>query len=136
MVEIAGPLVVLLVGLLFLTLAWGNRNHERQRRSRGVVLEGLVVDSEWDMNSTGAVFQAPVVEYVDQAGETRRFTQRSGTTFKPDVGAHVGVWVDPATGEGPVLHEDRVTSRVFLLFGGVGAVATVVALALLWSALG
>ena len=53
--------VSLLAGLMFLALAWGNRNYERHRRSRGVVLEGLVVDSEWDMNSTGAVFQAPVV---------------------------------------------------------------------------
>jgi len=135
MVEIAGPAVLLLVGLLFLVLAWGNRSYERHRRSRGVVLEGLVVDSEWDMNSTGAVFQAPVVEYVDRSGETRRFTHRSGTTFKPDVGAHVGVWLDPATGEGPVLHEDRVTSWVFRLFGGLGAAATVLAVVLLWSAL-
>ena len=135
MVEIAGPVVLLLVGLLFLTLAWGNRNYERHRRSRGIVLEGVVVDSEWDMNSTGAVFQAPVVQYVDQAGATQRFTQRSGTTFKPAVGARVGVWLDPATGEGPVLHEDRVTAWVFRLFGGLGAAATVLAVVLLWSAL-
>lgn len=48
-----------------------------------MVLEGLVVDSGWDMSSTGAVFQAPLVQYVDQAGATRRFTTRSGTTCKP-----------------------------------------------------
>ena len=136
MVEIAGPVVLLLVGLMFLALAWGNRRYERHRRSRGTVLDGLVVGSEWDMNSTGAVFQAPVVEYVDRAGVTRRFTQRSGTTFRPDVGAHVGVWVDPETGEGPVLHEDRVTSWVFRLFGGLGAAAVVLAVVLLRSALG
>lgn len=135
MVEIAGPVVLLLVGLMFLALWWGNRNHERHRRSRGVVLEGRIVDSEWDMNSVGAVFQAPVVEYVDQAGARRRFTHRSGTTFKPDVGARVGVWLDPATGAGPTLHEDRVMSWVFRLFGALGAAATVLAVVLLWSAL-
>lgn len=135
MVEIGGPVVLLLVGLMFLALAWGNRNYERHRRSRGVVLEGRIVDSEWDMNSTGAVFQAPVVEYVDQAGATRRFTHRSGTTFKPAVGARVGVWLDPATGEGPVLHDDRVNAWVFRLFGGLGAAATVLAVVLLRYAL-
>lgn len=135
MVEIGGPVVLLLVGLMFLVLAWGNRNYERHRRSRGVVLEGRIVDSEWDMNSTGAVFQAPVVEYVDQAGATRRFTHRSGTTFKPAVGARVGVWLDPATGEGPVLHDDRVNAWVFRLFGGLGAAATVLAVGMLWYAL-
>jgi hypothetical protein len=135
MVEIAGPLVVLLVGLLFLALAWGNRNHERQRRSRGVVLEGLVVDSEWDMNSTGAVFQAPVVEYVEPDGSHRRFVHRSGTSFEPSVGANVGVWYDPSTGEGPVLHEDRPMQFIMVLFGVLGATVSAGALVMLVRAL-
>lgn len=135
MVEIVGPVILLLVGLMFAVISWGNRNYEEQRHRRGTVLGGRIVGSEWDMNSSGAVFQAPVIEYVDQAGETVRFTHRSGTTFAPAVGKHVDVWLDPATGEGPRLHEDRVTSWVFRLFGLVGAGAIVLALALLWSAL-
>jgi hypothetical protein len=127
----AAALIPLLVGLLFLALAVGNHRYERHRRTRGVVVEGRIIDSEWDMNSTGAIFQAPVVEYVDRDGSLRRFTQRSGTTFKPAVGARVPVWFDPATGEGPVLHQDGPTAMFKWLFGGVGLLVTVVSVVLL-----
>lgn len=125
MVEIAVPAVALVVGLLLVTMAWGNRTYERQRRARGVVLVGRVVDAERDMNSQGAEFWAPVVEYVDPAGATQRFTHRSGSTLRPTAGTPVSVWIDPSTGEGPRLHEDRSAGLVFGLFGVVGIVLTV-----------
>jgi hypothetical protein len=133
--DAVGPTIALLAGLMFLTIALGNRNYERHRRSRGVVVPGRIVDSEWDMNSTGAVFQAPVVEYVGPDGSPVRFVHRSGTSFKPSVGANVGVWYDPSTGEGPVLHEDRPMQFIMVLFGVLGATVSAGALVMLVRAL-
>lgn len=135
MVDLVFPIMLLVVGLMFAVMSFGSRTHEQERRSRGVVLEGLIVGSEWHRVGTGPAFQAPVVEYVDQAGETRRFLHRSGTSFAPAIGAHVGVWLDPATGEGPLLHEDRVGSWLTRFFGIAGVGAVGLALFLLWSVL-
>ena len=73
----------LLAGLAFLTLAYGNLNYERDRRSRGVVVDGVVVGSEWQVNSVEAIYQSPEVEFVDREGTKRRFQQPSGTTARP-----------------------------------------------------
>lgn len=94
--QILAALGTLLAGIAFLVLAYGNLNYERHRRSRGVVTQGVIVDSAWRMNSVEAIYQAPEVEFVDQQGATRRFQQPSGTSFRPDVGSQVAVWYDPA----------------------------------------
>ena len=130
--QILMALTVLLVGLVFLGVVAGNLNYERDRRRRGVVTEGVIVDSAWDINSVEAIYQAPVVEYVDQQGVTQRFQQRSGTTFKPPVGSRVEVWYDPAApGEGPQIHEDKPMGVIRVVFAGAGLAAVAVGVLLL-----
>ena len=134
--EILAASTAVLIGLGFLVVAYGNLSYERHRRSRGVVTQGVIVDSSWRMNSVEAIYQAPEVEFVDQQGNTRRFQQPSGTSFRPDVGSQVEVWYDPAhPDEGPVIHRDKVTSMFPVLFGLVGLGATVVGTVLLVGAL-
>ena len=121
--EILGAATTILAGLAFLLFVYGNLSYERQRRSRGVVVQGRIVGAEWDMNTASAVYQAPVVEFVDREGRTRRFQQRSGTTFRPDVGSTVEVWYDPERPDDkPVLHEDRPTKLFPVIFGLLGVV--------------
>lgn len=130
--EILAATGTLVVGLAFLLLAWGNLNYERHRRSRGVVTEGRVVGSEWQVNSVSAIYQAPEVEFVDHEGVTRKFRQPSGTTVKPDVGSTVEVWYDPTRPDDPpVLHRDTATRMFPVVFGGAGLVATAVGIVLL-----
>ena len=134
--EILAASTALLAGLAFLVVAYGNLSYERHRRSRGVVTQGVIVDSAWRMNSVEATYQAPEVEFVDQQGTTRRFQQPSGTTFRPDVGSQVQVWYDPADpDEAPVIHQDKATSMFPVIFGLVGLGATVVGAVLLVGAL-
>ena len=135
--EILAAVTTLVAGLFFLALAYGNLSYERHRRSRGVVTQGVVVDSAWRMNTVTATYQAPEVEFVDQHGTTRRFQQPSGTTFRPEVGSQVEVWYDPADpDESPVLHEDRPTKLFPAIFGLVGVGALVIGSVLLVGALG
>jgi hypothetical protein len=135
-VEILAALGTLVAGLAFLVLAYGNLNYERHRRSRGVVTQGVIVDSAWRMNSVEAIYQAPEVEFVDQQGTTRRFQQPSGTSFRPELGSQVAVWYDPADPfADPVLHEDTATRMFPVVFGLVGLVAVVVGAVLLVGAL-
>jgi hypothetical protein len=135
--EILAAAATLVVGLVLVLLAWGNVRYEQHRRSTGVVTEGRIVGSDWQVNSVAAVYQAPEVEFVDQQGRTRRFRQPSGTTFKPDVGGTVQVRYDPADPEGtPVIDQDTATRIFPLVFGAAGAVAVVVGIVLLLGALG
>jgi hypothetical protein len=135
-VETLAALGTLAAGLVFLVLAYGNLNYERHRRSRGVVTQGVIVDSAWRINSVEAIYQAPEVEFVDQQGTTRRFEQPTGTSFRPAVGSQVAVWYDPAKpDEPPVLHEDTPTKMFPVIFGLVGLAATVVGVVLLVGAL-
>jgi hypothetical protein len=130
--EILAAAGTLVAGLAFLVLAYGNLNYERHRRTRGVVTQGVIVDSAWRMNSVEAIYQAPEVEFVDQQGTTRRFQQPSGTSFRPDVGSQVAVWYDPSDpDEPPVLHEDKPTKMFPVIFGLVGLAATVIGAVLL-----
>lgn len=134
--EILAAVGTLVAGLAFLVLAYGNLSYERHRRSRGVVTQGVIIDSAWRMNSVEATYQAPEVEFVDQQGTTRRFQQPSGTTFRPEIGSQVQVWYDPADPDGaPVIHEDRATKMFPVIFGLVGLGTTVVGLVLLVGAL-
>jgi hypothetical protein len=134
--EILAAAVTLVAGLAFLVLAYGNLSYERHRRSRGVVTQGVIVDSAWRMNSVEAMYQAPEVELVDQQGTTRRFQQPSGTTFRPEIGSQVAVWYDPADpGADPVVHEDKATGMFPVIFGLVGLGAIVTGLVLLVGAL-
>ena len=134
--EILAASTALLTGLAFLVVAYGNLSYERHRRSRGVVTQGVIVDSAWRMNSVEATYQAPEVEFVDQQGTTRRFEQPSGTSFRPDVGSQVQVWYDPTDpDEAPVIHQDKATSMLPVIFGLVGLGATVVGAVLLVGAL-
>ena len=134
--EILAASTAVLIGLGFLVVAYGNLSYERHRRSRGVVTQGVIVDSSWRMNSVEAIYQAPEVEFVDQQGNTRRFQQPSGTSFRPDIGSQVEVWYDPAhPDEGPVIHRDEVTSMFPVVFGLVGLGATGVGTVLLVGAL-
>ena len=117
----------LVAGLAFLTLAYGNLNYERDRRSRGVVVDGVVVGSEWQVNTVEAIYQSPEVEFVDREGTKRRFQQPSGTTARPKVGTPVQVWYDPERpDQPPVIHEDTVTRMIPWVFGLLGLGATVV----------
>ena len=135
--EILAAAATLLVGLVLLLVAWGNVRYERHRRSHGILTEGRIVGSEWQVNSVAAVYQAPEVEFVDQQGRTRRFRQPTGTTFKPDVGGTVQVRYDPSDPEGtPVIDRDTATRILPVVFGGAGAVAVVVGIVLLLGALG
>ena len=134
--EILAALGTLAAGLAFLVLAYGNLSYERHRRSRGVVTQGMIVDSAWRMNSVEAIYQAPEVEFVDQQGTTRRFQQPSGTSFRPEIGSQVAVWYDPADPDAdPVLHEDTATKMFPVIFGLVGLVAMAVGAVLLVGAL-
>jgi hypothetical protein len=135
--EILAAAATLVVGLVLLFLAWGNVRYEQHRRSTGVVTEGRIVGSDWQVNSVAAIYQAPEVEFVDRQGRTRRFRQPSGTTFKPDVGGTVQVRYDPDDPEGtPVIDQDTATRIFPVVFGGAGAVAVVVGIVLLLGALG
>ena len=71
------------------------------------------------MNTAGAIYQGPVVEFVDHEGRTRHFQQRSGTSFStPQVGRPVQVWYDPQNpDERPVLHQDTVSKAFPIIFG-------------------
>ena len=135
--EILAATGTLIVGLVLLLLAWGNVRYEQHRRSHGVLTEGRIVGSEWQVNSVAATYQAPEVEFVDHEGRTRRFRQPSGTTFKPDVGGTVQVRYDPDDPAGtPVIDQDTATRIFPVVFGGAGLVAAVVGVVLLLGALG
>ncbi|MFP5253006.1 MAG: DUF3592 domain-containing protein [Actinomycetes bacterium] len=117
--EILAAVACLLGGLFFAFLVYGNLNYERHRARRGAVVTGRIVDARWDMNTAGAIYQGPVVEFVDHQGRTRRFEQRSGTSFSaPQVGLPVQVWYDPDNpDERPVLHQDGVSKAFPVIFG-------------------
>jgi hypothetical protein len=135
--EILAATATLLVGLVLMFLAWGNVRYEQHRRSHGVLTEGRIVGSDWQVNSVAAVYQAPEVEFVDREGRTRRFRQPSGTTFKPDVGGTVQVRYDPDDPDGSAAIDQDTATRIFpVVFGGAGLIATVVGVVLLLGALG
>lgn len=116
--ETLAAVACLLGGLLCGVLAVGNVRYERHRRATGAVVPGRIVDARWQQNTAGAMYQGPVVEFVDREGRTRQFQQRSGTTFTPQVGAPVQVWYDPQhPDERPVLHEDAATKAIPVIFG-------------------
>lgn len=130
--EILAASGTLLAGLVFLLLTYGNVNYERHRRSRGVVVQGTIVSSDWQINSVEAIYQSPDVEFVDLEGNKRRFNQRSGTSFKPEIGGTVPVWYDPEDPDDrPVIHEDTATRMFPWIFGIVGVLTTTVGLVLL-----
>lgn len=119
--EILAAVACLLGGLFFAFLVYGNLNYERHRARSGTVVPGRIVDAEWNMNTAGAIYQGPVVEFVDHEGRTRHFQQRSGTSFStPQVGRPVQVWYDPQNpDERPVLHRDSVSKAFPVIFGVV-----------------
>lgn len=131
--EILAAVVCLLGGLFFAFLVYGNLNYERHRVRTGTVVPGRIVDAEWNMNTAGAIYQGPVVEFVDHEGRTRHFQQRSGTSFSaPQVGSPVQVWYDPQDPEqDPVLHQDTVSKAFPVIFGIVALGLLVVGGALL-----
>jgi hypothetical protein len=133
--EIVAGTATLVVGLVLLLLAWGNLRYEQHRRSGGVLAEGQIVDSEWQVNSVTAIYQAPEVEFVDQEGQVRRFRQRSGTTATPAVGETVQVRYDPGDPDGSAVIDQDTATRLFpVVFGGAGLVAAAVGVLLLVSA--
>jgi hypothetical protein len=133
--EIVAGTITLIVGLVLLLLAWGNLRYERHRRSHGILAEGRIVGSEWQVNSVTAIYQAPEVEFVDQDGRIRRFRQPSGTTAKPAAGGTVQVRYDPDDPDGsPVIDQDTATRLFPVVFGGAGLIAAAVGVLLLVSA--
>ncbi len=133
--EIVAGTVTLIVGLVLLLLAWGNLRYEQHRRSGGILTEGRIVSSEWQVNSVSAIYQAPEVEFVDQEGRVRRFRQPSGTTAKPLVGENVRVRYDPDDLDGSAVIDQDTATRLFpVVFGGAGLVAIAVGVVLLVSA--
>jgi hypothetical protein len=117
--QIVAAVACLLGGLFFSFLVYGNLNYERHRARHGAVVTGRIVESRWDMNTAGAIYRGPVVEFVDHEGRTRHFQHRSGTSFStPQVGRPVQVWYDPENpDERPVLHQDTVSKAFPVIFG-------------------
>ncbi|MFP5335048.1 MAG: DUF3592 domain-containing protein [Actinomycetes bacterium] len=137
MVEIGGAVVCLVGGAVFLLVSFGIRQGERDRRSRGVVVPGRVVGSRTVWTRNGSWYEAPVVEFRDSTGVVRQFQQPSGTSATPVPGTVVPVWHDPLRPEDPpVVHRDRVTRLMSVVFGVVGAGSLVVGSALLGGVLG
>ncbi|WP_223164247.1 DUF3592 domain-containing protein [Nocardioides mesophilus] len=129
-------IVVLVVGGFFLLLGVGAHNADRHRRRTGAVTPGVVVDAETVRNTTGALYDVPVVEFRDGSGELRRFSHNAGTRQGPTMGRTVQVWYDPRDpGATPVIDDDGVNRMFKVVFLLVGAVAVTVGVVLLGQAL-
>ena len=108
----------LLVGLGLLIAVGLKLADERDMVERAHYLTGVVIGAP----DNGV----PVVELRDRAGRSIRIEGRISTSPSPyEVGESIGVFFDPATGQGII---DSFVERWFvtLLLGGFGVVATAI----------
>lgn len=130
--QVLGGVVVLVVGAALTLLGLGMANAARHRRRTGVVTPGVIVGAEAVRNSTGAMYDVPVVEFRDGSGAVRRFSHNAGTRLRPPVGKQVRVWFDPSDpAEPPVIDDAAVNRVVTVAFTLAGLVALAVGVALL-----
>jgi len=120
--KLVGPLIFMLIGLLFFSIGSGLTVRQRTLEQEGVEAQGAVVDLQENYDSDGSTY-TPVVRFRTRDGQAIEFVS-SYSSSPPafDVGESVTV-VYPLEnptkaiikGEGQLLH------IVFMLLGGLVA---------------
>ena len=118
--KLIGPLIFMLIGLLFFAIGSGLTMRQRTLEQQGIEAHGTVVDLHENYDSDGSTY-APVVQFRTHDGQAIEFVSSySSSPPAYDVGESVTV-VYPSEnptkaiikGEGQLLH------IVFMLLGGL-----------------
>ena len=113
-----GGLAFLLVGLIFLSVAFCLHRADSRRTARAV---GTVVGVQERWDSENGTWHYPVVQFTSGDGHLVRFRSSSGSRDVPRRGETVNVVYDPANATNAVSGSDGVFALVFGVIGALPA---------------
>ena len=120
--QMVGPLIFMLVGLLFFFIGSGLTMRQRSLEQQGIEAQGVVVDLQENYDSDGSTYK-PVVQFKTRDGQNVEFASSySSSPPAYDIGKSVTVVYPPENPSEAIIKGDgQFLHIIFMLLGGTVA---------------